>query len=224
MSDNWLIGLEALRCAEAALPNASFSAGEWLQRKAGDHSIQVRWEGTDADNQRDAWKYGLNYDDPLDMFLRLKTKEEIEREIKRIGLFKQDFDREISLLATETDAPAPLSAEPPATSAKRRRRASRDDHPGDVPSLPEPPDPTHLPNDRTGAPGRPTSAHLVRLELQRRKDCGELLPKIGAEARYLSEWLANTHQHLAPIKPRSAENVIRPKYNAWRARPEECIK
>src|SRR5438445_700935 len=43
---------------------------------------------------------------------------------------------------------------------------------------------------RTGAPGRPTSMHLIEPELRRRFQGGEQLPTMPKEAEYLSRWLA----------------------------------
>ncbi len=63
--------------------------------------------------------------------------------------------------------------------------------------------------DRTGAPGRPTSRHLVEAEFGQRTHRGEVRPKIGEEAKALSSWLTATHPGFAQMEPRTIENVIR---------------
>jgi hypothetical protein len=58
---------------------------------------------------------------------------------------------------------------------------------------------------RTGAPGRPSPMHIVEGEYRARWTRGEALSSIGAEAEYLSQWLANTH----PTVPRVTAKTIR---------------
>jgi hypothetical protein len=58
---------------------------------------------------------------------------------------------------------------------------------------------------RTGAPGRPSAMHLVEEEHRARWARGEALSSIGAEAEYLSQWLAKTH----PTMPRVTAKTIR---------------
>ena len=66
-------------------------------------------------------------------------------------------------------------------------------------------------NSRTGAPGRPTSRHLVEAEAQRRAQSGMTHPTVAAEARALAVWLAARPDaaELAPMTARTIENVIR---------------
>jgi hypothetical protein len=58
--------------------------------------------------------------------------------------------------------------------------------------IPEIPDKTL---SHSGGPGRPTSKHLVKLELTRRIESGQKLAKSKiAEAESLSDWLASNHR------------------------------
>jgi hypothetical protein len=72
-------------------------------------------------------------------------------------------------------------------------------------------------SDRTGARGRPTSAHLIIAEFQRRADERQVLPTLAGEAKHLSTWLLTTYPDLAPMKPVSVESKIRRAYRQWRA-------
>jgi len=74
-----------------------------------------------------------------------------------------------------------------------------------------------LVSDRTGARGRPTSAHLVIAEFQRRVDARQVLPTLAGEAKHLSTWLLTTCPDLAPMKPTSVESRIRGAYRQWKA-------
>ena len=68
-------------------------------------------------------------------------------------------------------------------------------------------------SDRSGAPGAPSSSHLVKAEFQRRIDTNEMKQSLAEEAEVLSYWLAKTHPGLRPMKPRTIENSIR---DLWR--------
>jgi hypothetical protein len=61
---------------------------------------------------------------------------------------------------------------------------------------------------RTGAPGRPSAMHLVELEHRARWARGEALSSIGAEAEYLSQWLANTHPTLPTVRAKTIRNRL----------------
>jgi len=73
---------------------------------------------------------------------------------------------------------------------------------------------------RTGAPGRPGSGHLIQPEFQRRIGAGEIEGTLAEQARVLAGWLRATHPRAHPVKPRTAENLIRAAYNRARKRPE----
>lgn len=62
---------------------------------------------------------------------------------------------------------------------------------------------------RTGAPGRPTSVHLVEEELRRRANAGELSATLQSEAENLSKWLADRHPKAARMKAKSVANRCR---------------
>jgi len=69
---------------------------------------------------------------------------------------------------------------------------------------------------RSGAPGRPTSIQLVRLEFQRRVANGELEGSVTREAEHLSCWLATRHPGEPQLKPKSIKNNISAEYRAAR--------
>jgi hypothetical protein len=80
--------------------------------------------------------------------------------------------------------------------------------------------PTQIPeiSDKTlshsGAPGRPSSKHLVELELTRRIESGqELAESKEAEAKSLSDWLGSNHQEQARMTAKTIENAFRSKLN-----------
>jgi hypothetical protein len=70
-----------------------------------------------------------------------------------------------------------------------------------------------LVSDQTGAPGRPTSKHLVLSEYARRSAVGEVCTAIKDEAIYLAAWLAQSYPQMASMAPRSVENAIRAGFN-----------
>jgi len=72
------------------------------------------------------------------------------------------------------------------------------------------------PPPKSGTPGRPTSAHLFKAEMERRAECGDLSPTLAAETRYLSKWLQDNHPTMPQARPGSIEEVIRIRY--WELR------
>lgn len=71
-------------------------------------------------------------------------------------------------------------------------------------------------DQRTGAPGRPTSRQLVELEFERRRLKGEALNTIGAEAEALSRWLRVQHKNQPQMKEVTVANTIRRAFNSGR--------
>lgn len=67
---------------------------------------------------------------------------------------------------------------------------------------------------RTGAPGRPSSAHLVLEEMKRLHERGELPSTLAETARVLERWLKANNPSAPPMKAHSIENTIR---EDWRA-------
>ena len=61
----------------------------------------------------------------------------------------------------------------------------------------------------SGAPGRPSSMHLVEAEYRARWHRGEAEASIGAEAKTLAEWLQNKHPDVPRLKPKSIANRLR---------------
>ncbi len=66
----------------------------------------------------------------------------------------------------------------------------------------------------TGAPGRPSSRHLVANELKRRALAGTLEVSLANEARHLSAWLAAAHPEAPAMSQKSIENALRPDYKS----------
>jgi hypothetical protein len=61
----------------------------------------------------------------------------------------------------------------------------------------------------TGAPGRPSSMHLVEAEYRARWHRGEAEARIGAEAKTLAEWLQNKYPDVPRLTPKSIANRLR---------------
>jgi hypothetical protein len=65
----------------------------------------------------------------------------------------------------------------------------------------------------TGAPGRPTSMHLVEAELDRRIAAGDTWPSKMSAAQELSEWLRLNHNQAPQLTPKTITNRL------WRKMP-----
>jgi hypothetical protein len=68
----------------------------------------------------------------------------------------------------------------------------------------------------TGAPGRPTSMHLIRAEFRARLKRGESAGSITLEADALAQWLSQAHPRAVPVKPKTIRNQLA---NEFRMRP-----
>jgi hypothetical protein len=66
----------------------------------------------------------------------------------------------------------------------------------------------------TGAPGRPSSMHLVEDEFERRAALGEHGNRLSEEARSLEKWFRQTHPTAPPATATTIENRIRSRFNA----------
>jgi len=73
----------------------------------------------------------------------------------------------------------------------------------------------------TGAPGRPTSMHIVRSEHRRRLDKGEAHESLADEARCLAAWLAQRHPMAPQPTPKAIENAIREAHRRRATRAPE---
>lgn len=78
---------------------------------------------------------------------------------------------------------------------------------------------TTEPPQKTGAPGRPSSAHLVAAEFERIVAAGEIRKTLAEQARVLEAWLKKRHPPEKPMTPKTIENRIRRAFNAARAKP-----
>jgi hypothetical protein len=65
---------------------------------------------------------------------------------------------------------------------------------------------------RTGAPGRPTSMHLIEAEHAARWDRGEAASSVAAESRALQAWFKLAHPHSPPPTSDTIENKIRAEH------------
>jgi hypothetical protein len=66
---------------------------------------------------------------------------------------------------------------------------------------------------QTGAPGRPSSMHLVEREYRARADRGDTKVSISAEAKALSDWLRITHPDAPPLTPKTIANRLRHEHH-----------
>lgn len=66
--------------------------------------------------------------------------------------------------------------------------------------------------ERTGAPGRPTSMHLVTDEYHARWERGDVLDSIGEEAEALSRWLTKTHPTAPKLTAKTIANSLRSEH------------
>lgn len=72
--------------------------------------------------------------------------------------------------------------------------------------------PNHQITYRSGVPGRPTSAHLIGPEMQRRATERQLAESLSKEAEYLCVWLSKTHPSAAPMSKKTIQNAFRKIY------------
>jgi hypothetical protein len=74
-------------------------------------------------------------------------------------------------------------------------------------------------SDHSGAPGRPSSMHLIKAEMRKRHKDGRMSQSVGAEARALKEWFESEEGYQALARPgRGAiENGIREAHRELKA-------
>jgi hypothetical protein len=65
---------------------------------------------------------------------------------------------------------------------------------------------------RSGAPGRPTSMHLVQAEFKARCDRNEVAASLAEEAQHLADWLRSAHPGAPALKVKSIKNNLRAAY------------
>ena len=69
-----------------------------------------------------------------------------------------------------------------------------------------------------GAPGRPTSRHLVEGEMGRRFEAEIHEPSLGAEAAVLSKWLKRNHPKMPQMTPKTIANALRDVFKDLKAK------
>jgi hypothetical protein len=72
-------------------------------------------------------------------------------------------------------------------------------------------------SDRTGAPGRPSSMHLVLTEAERRRGDAETRAKVTDEALALFEWFKKNYPLVQAPTPKTIKNKISVGHRAWTA-------
>jgi hypothetical protein len=65
---------------------------------------------------------------------------------------------------------------------------------------------------QTGAPGRPSSMHLVEAEFEARCARGETAASLAEECRYLANWLKREQPNGPPITEKTIKNRLRHKF------------
>ena len=65
---------------------------------------------------------------------------------------------------------------------------------------------------RSGAPGRPTSMHLVEAKFDARCARSEVASSLAEEARYLADWLRSAHPNAPPLTDKTIKNNLRAAY------------
>lgn len=79
-----------------------------------------------------------------------------------------------------------------------------------VPVVPDPPASAPAPPlPETGAPGRPSSMHLVLLKFRERAEANELETSLAREAATLAAWFRKEYPKKQPLAPGTIENKIR---------------
>jgi hypothetical protein len=70
---------------------------------------------------------------------------------------------------------------------------------------------------KTGAPGRPSSMHVVQDEARRRRESGQAEEAVTSEAKYLKQWFDDhSPVGMPPLTARTIQNKIRAEHNEWR--------
>jgi hypothetical protein len=69
---------------------------------------------------------------------------------------------------------------------------------------------------RSGAPGRPTSMHLVQAEFDARCARGEVAASLTKEAEDLAEWLKRAHPSAPPVTPKTIQNNLRGAFRQYK--------
>ena len=75
----------------------------------------------------------------------------------------------------------------------------------------------------TGAPGRPTSMHLVREEFRARYERRESATSITQEANALAEWLRKAHPRAVAVTPKTIKNQLSGEFRMRSPTPKKKI-
>jgi hypothetical protein len=69
---------------------------------------------------------------------------------------------------------------------------------------------------RTGAPGRPSSMHLVEAAFDARCARGEVAASLTEEAESLADWLKRAHPSAPPLTPKTIQNNLRAAFRQYK--------
>lgn len=67
---------------------------------------------------------------------------------------------------------------------------------------------------RSGAPGRPTSMHLIEAEFERRAESGAIESSLNKQAEVLEQWLARAHPDMPGATAKTIANRLRETYRS----------
>jgi len=70
---------------------------------------------------------------------------------------------------------------------------------------------------RTGAPGRPSSMHLVEAEFEARCARDETAASLAEESKHLANWLKGEHPGAPPVTKKTIQNRLRDIYREHRS-------
>jgi hypothetical protein len=130
----------------------------------------------------------------------LRSGDRTYRHLRTIVASKLTPEQEAMVRRQRTGEPEPPTA------------ANDSTKPVSSPSPEEPP--------RSGAPGRPTSMHLVDAEFERRVKAGIVAPSLNKEAETLAAWLKKNHPTMPAAKASSIRNYLREIYRKAMNRSE----
>lgn len=68
---------------------------------------------------------------------------------------------------------------------------------------------------KTGAPGRPSSMHIIESEFQRRKEDGAVENSLNAESEHLESWFKKQHPDKQPVTAKTIANRLRDDFRTY---------
>ena len=68
---------------------------------------------------------------------------------------------------------------------------------------------------KTGAPGRPSSMHIIEAEFQRRKESGSVAESLNSESAQLEAWFKKQYPDKPPVTAKTIANRLRDHFRAY---------